>query len=437
MNSDVMELNPRDGTVTMPPVPCADGIHKTFCPEITSAANLRLREVASATAKSDCSRNKCDSRNSNIGLIDMENEKSAIRPRDTDQSLEGKHSNLKPLTIENCDTVKPEAESNGGGETLFRSSSEDLAPLVESFVPTPEIRPLSLSSCRLPPQNLSWSSSLTISQTVSDLRTQVCKDSAPNNQFSPQEEEGSKPCSSPKASASQFRCFPCSEDFPDFAKLREHFLREHIFTRANTLEHKCEICGKMFAKDQDLTEHRLLDHQYECNICGMKFIKETNFKYHTETAHLNKLINYVCKICNIDCKTYQRLYKHLNKHTEVKKYLCKLCGKGFAFQGQLNAHVATHNNSFQCDKCGKVFRQLQSFKKHRLVHAGILNVKPYICEICGKRLASKDSHTSHMLSHKGPPPFKCDLCDKGYYSSFNLKNHKKDKHRNPEKILCT
>ncbi|KAK3787688.1 hypothetical protein RRG08_031917 [Elysia crispata] len=229
---------------------------------------------------------------------------------------------------------------------------------------------------------------------------------------------------------SQFRCFPCGTDYPDFMKLREHFLQKHMFS--NPITHKCELCGKLFKSARDLSDHRILDHLYKCDVCGMEFLKEVNLRYHKEAGHRVKSKSYVCEICNTDFETYMRLYNHLSEHDEMKKFLCDVCGKGFAYQGQLTAHLSCHSvtKRFQCEACGKVFKKLHNLQKHQQSHSGM--IKPFMCEICGKKLATKESYKAHVLLHKGPPSFQCDLCDKKYYSSFNLRNHKKDKHKNVE-----
>ena len=224
--------------------------------------------------------------------------------------------------------------------------------------------------------------------------------------------------------------FPSWESFEKNISGRE--LQEQMLEQMfqYLVPHKCEICGARFQRVKDLSDHHILDHSFKCNICNMKFSKESLIAQHKKYFHqsLFKKKNYVCKICSREFKKYTYLVTHMNKHEEMKRFFCEVCGKGFAYKGQLSSHLGRHSDEkrFQCEACGKVFKHSVSFQKHRHIHLGI---KPYSCEICGKKLASKEGYISHVRAHKGPPPFQCDLCDKGYYTPFNLKNHKKDKHK--------
>ena len=71
---------------------------------------------------------------------------------------------------------------------------------------------------------------------------------------------------------------------------------------------------------------------------------------------------------------------HLKHHKELKTCFCEICGKEFAFQGQLNSHLKTHcgEKKYQCEECGKVLKSSEVLKIHLHLqrHKGI---KPYIC----------------------------------------------------------
>ena len=218
-----------------------------------------------------------------------------------------------------------------------------------------------------------------------------------------------------------FKCDICDTEF----------LKESNFNHHKDTAHKmCHLCGKIFKSANELSYHRLLDHRtiYKCDRCDMEFLKESNCNHHKENCPRRRRGAHMCKICDADLKTYERLYTHLNQHDELKTFVCEICGKGFVFQGQLNSHLRKHNKdkNYQCEECGKAIKSNEAFKKHQQRHKGI---KPYMCDICGKKLASPEGYKSHVTAHKGPPPFMCDLCDKGYYTQGNLKNHKKEKHK--------
>ncbi|RUS68597.1 hypothetical protein EGW08_023642 [Elysia chlorotica] len=114
----------------------------------------------------------------------------------------------------------------------------------------------------------------------------------------------------------------------------------------------------------------------------------------------------------------------MNKHKEAIWFYFEVCGQGLVFLGKLNNHLKMHGErKFQCEKCGIVFFNSKALERHQLIH------EPSPCETCGKMLSSLEGYKSHFLAHKGPPRFNCDLCNKGYYTAWNLSNHKKAKHK--------
>jgi len=75
-------------------------------------------------------------------------------------------------------------------------------------------------------------------------------------------------------------------------------------------EEECEICGKMFASKQQVSQHTRLVHSdqtFKCDICGQEF------------------------------NSKRSLQDHLNKHNGTKAYTCK-CGRTYQYASGLNRH---------------------------------------------------------------------------------------------------
>lgn len=78
---------------------------------------------------------------------------------------------------------------------------------------------------------------------------------------------------------------------------------------------------------------------------------------------------------------------------------------------------------FTCDLCDKTFTQTGDLRKHRKsVHEGI---RPYACQRCNKSFAYSNDLKKHQYTHTGERPYACDLCKSSFTQLTNLKNHKR------------
>ena len=231
----------------------------------------------------------------------------------------------------------------------------------------------------------------------------------------------------PKVECKEFICCQCSKTYRSVHSLKKH-IRQH--TIRDFGPYPCEICGKRFGLEKDLSNHKILDHfSYECDICGKKFLEESGVQRHKNTYHIDRRM-FVCRICNQTIQGYKKLCNHLKGHErQQQKFVCDVCGKEFARQSLLNRHLRMHKNKdnrhFQCERCGVIIKGKANFERHWKIH-----VQSFLCmcEVCGKKFTTNDAYKRHVLTHKGPPPFKCDLCDKGYFAPRDLQKHRKKVH---------
>lgn len=156
---------------------------------------------------------------------------------------------------------------------------------------------------------------------------------------------------------------------------------------------KCEMCGKIFLKQQSLNRH-LKHHEidqnkstvtedgkcnmFSCDKCNKSFKKACNLSNHLK-LHLsesviakkleqckNKILStknfYPCYLCNRVYLKQSHLQNHLllNNHRSTRKYVCDklrscvICAKGFSTALQLSLHMKTHVDSrlHLCSVCG-------------------------------------------------------------------------------------
>ncbi|CAI5692744.1 unnamed protein product [Oreochromis niloticus] len=90
---------------------------------------------------------------------------------------------------------------------------------------------------------------------------------------------------------------------------------------------------------------------------------------------------------------------------------CKHCRKTFTKLLQLKAHQAVHGASaekpFQCSQCGRGFAFQRSLSAHMLLHTG---ERPHTCDVCGKGFTLKQLLRNHQRLHADVRPYRCEQC---------------------------
>ncbi|KAF6778564.1 hypothetical protein AHF37_01561 [Paragonimus kellicotti] len=111
--------------------------------------------------------------------------------------------------------------------------------------------------------------------------------------------------------------------------------------------------------------------------------------------------------------THQQSHSHVLDHKSTKDnhgqskskplekaFACQFpnCLKRFARIDELKRHQRTHSDvrQFVCDVCGKGFTRSDHLMTHRRTHTG---ERPYPCEHCDRRFARSDERNRHMKVH--------------------------------------
>lgn len=129
-----------------------------------------------------------------------------------------------------------------------------------------------------------------------------------------------------------------------------------------------------------------------------------------------------CGLCMKTFKLQRLLNRHLKNHSQLKRFLCTFCGKGFNDTFDLKRHTRTHTGifilfnffflnfvikgvrPFKCNQCEKAFTQRCSLESHqRKVHGlnhtygyKIRRNKLYVCEDCGHTSTDPTNHYEHI-----------------------------------------
>ncbi|XP_005098108.1 zinc finger protein 728 [Aplysia californica] len=113
----------------------------------------------------------------------------------------------------------------------------------------------------------------------------------------------------------------------------------------------------------------------------------------------------------------------------LKRYVCEVCDKAFSSNSDLKTHRRTHSGEtpFKCDYCERSFKQ----RGHRKLHIQVAHTKemPYKCHLCDSAFPTRYRYQVHVKRHSGVREFKCNHCEKEYYTFGKLNEHKKKRHQ--------
>lgn len=143
----------------------------------------------------------------------------------------------------------------------------------------------------------------------------------------------------------------CGEKFATLkARTKHHMvcLKKHgiIARPKHKPQKKCTYEGCEYAayKDQNLKNHInrvhlkiALDKDYACENCGEKFNSKDTLKHHNIQHHSGRR-DYKCDQCGAAFAHSQLLNKHMDIHSDIRKYVCPYCMKGFKQDSVLYRH---------------------------------------------------------------------------------------------------
>lgn len=211
-------------------------------------------------------------------------------------------------------------------------------------------------------------------------------------------------------------------------------------TRKRTAE--CPSCHKLYVP-------RLLNSHMEsvhfnlgnlnrtiCGLCWKAFGTETLLKSHQKEAHSGG--SYGCDICAKTFASKRYLSVHiLNRHTQVKTYLCDTCGEGFPVPFSLQDHVKRKHmeHGHDCHSCDMKFVTAAALNDHFI--ARHTDERRFTCEFngCGKTFKWRSSFKSHRRVH-AKDKYECSVCLKQFSFKGNLRNHLKTIHNQIVENKC-
>ncbi|RZC42243.1 zf-AD domain containing protein [Asbolus verrucosus] len=238
------------------------------------------------------------------------------------------------------------------------------------------------------------------------------------------------------------KTLPCSECGKFFRT--ESALKTHMEVHEKTLKYYCDFCDKHLTTYYQMANHKYLHSQKPggkivCPDCGKTYSAASKTAYNNHRLLHNSEVNFVCDKCGKAFAYEANLREHKIIHDENYKpptVICKICSdKKFKSLSGLRHHLLRFHRGRRhlCEICGKALMSGTSLRDHMMSHTGD---KPYVCSVCKKAFTKKDYLTCHMRVHTKEKPFTCKFCQKGFAQSCSLRVHVKTVHEGKKPYVC-
>ena len=194
------------------------------------------------------------------------------------------------------------------------------------------------------------------------------------------------------------------------------------------IEHKCDLCDKIFNKKHYLKNHITNVHgqkNYSCEQCGARFATKYSLKDHILIVH-EGVKEYECQHCNKKFGHRGNLWIHVKSvHEKQRNDICDNCGKAFCGPQALRGHIkAVHEGikDFKCEICQRAFQAPKDLNNHILtVHEKVRN---HVCHYCSREFGHKYNLNTHIRTvHEKLKSYVCENCGQSFGTSSILKRH--------------
>ena len=188
---------------------------------------------------------------------------------------------------------------------------------------------------------------------------------------------------------------------------------------------------------------------YICEVCCKVFAREDYLRNHREKVHSDK--RFACHLCDKVLKTRDAIKKHItSKHTGERNYMCKHCGKDFSDASSRNSHEKYQHppagQEIVCKECGKQFKYPRGLRLHMVHHNQALPYdgqrKQYSNELklealkwvteIGAADTAKKFNVPYSAIRNWMDSMKrnylCHTCDKSFQSKQRLEEHERVTH---------
>lgn len=247
-------------------------------------------------------------------------------------------------------------------------------------------------------------------------------------------------------------CALCNRSFVKKSLLRKHMNthmadgpwsgKNHSAKHGSSVDtekkYGCVECGKRFTTSWTKKVHIRIFHAekkvYRCNMCSKTFSDvlylRRHKKYHDEKLHQ-------CEVCQKSFPAVSSLKKHKRVHTGERQWKCEACERSYKDITSFKKHMQHHKEGylFKCNECNCILKRRNCPQNHRCVPENRMKNK-YKCDICEKNYTTSYNLKRHLALHTGEKQFICDICKKSFATKTHMKRHITVIHLQEKKYKC-
>ncbi|XP_034659896.1 transcription factor Ouib [Drosophila subobscura] len=150
----------------------------------------------------------------------------------------------------------------------------------------------------------------------------------------------------------------------------------------------------------------------------------------TKKRYRRSIGGFYCDQCGKWFKDKSNLNVHLTRHTGVKQFECKECGRKEFTMHLLSLHIRVKHKGelpYSCKYCGQRFDNCIKRLRHERQHKESPDIRPHVCPVCGKAFQLKRALRMHEIVHTGEQPFHCETCNVYFNRKSSLQTHNRSK----------
>ena len=185
----------------------------------------------------------------------------------------------------------------------------------------------------------------------------------------------------------RFVCNTCSQEFGTKKELAYHMGTEH-----NDLS-LCENGGDL---------HSLKPEALQCEYCEYSSTVRQYLERHVKAVHLKER-NFVCSECGFGFSEKKSLQSHIERNTitSTTGESALQCSKFKKLPSSASEHIAKDGstNEFYCLQCSYRSKCPSDTKRH--VERMHLKLKKFVCKVCDRGFSSKPNFYLHMATDHG------------------------------------
>ena len=205
-------------------------------------------------------------------------------------------------------------------------------------------------------------------------------------------------------------CTICKTLFMSIEHLNYHIKQEHF-----NINFFCQYCYLYFKNKISYDDHIKTHNEFECSKCSGKFLSFIDLQEHSK----NPCLKFKCTICFEIYDSSILFNEHIKTHDLQTKIICAFCQNTFT-DNTINAHLKTHQLSFECKTCFKSFCEHNELDTHVKLHN---NSDTITCNICNNIFADETSLELHNTEAIKFGHFKCWICSTIFRDIDSFKNH--------------